>query len=202
MIKILALDPSGTGTTGIFFAHLDQEENTISDYSFGEFTHKDWKEHFEFLFKLVQKLEPNIIIFEDTTYTYGRQHQGTVSLCKLLGSVNAIGHTFGFIQQVGTVPVNSVKNFRDKVQTGTEEIMGLNFEIGRGKGWKYKEKKVSLHQVDALVVYHLWTKENMKSKEVISKEISTLKAKKRLGSRQKEKLEELERIYNKQEKTC
>jgi len=57
-----------------------------------------------------------------------------VSLCKLLGSLFGLKYTFDFIQQIGTVPVNNVKSFRDKVQTGTEEITGLSFEIGRGNG--------------------------------------------------------------------
>jgi len=41
MNKILALDPSGTGTTGIFCANLDQENNIINSYIFGDYTNKD-----------------------------------------------------------------------------------------------------------------------------------------------------------------
>jgi hypothetical protein len=43
--------------------------------------------------------------------------------------------TFEFVEQIGSVPVNNVKGFRDKIQTGIEDIDSLVFQGGgRGKG--------------------------------------------------------------------
>jgi hypothetical protein len=78
--------------------------------------------------------------------------------------------------------------------SGQEQIEGLTCKIGRGKGWKYSDKKISLHQLDALVIYHLWSEGSLESTKNIKKKIAELKAKKRLGIRQKESLEKLERF--------
>jgi len=45
-----------------------------------------------------------------------------------------------------------------------------------------------------LVIYHLWSKGSLESTKNIKKKITELKAKKRLGIRQKETLERLEKF--------
>ncbi|CAG8435205.1 5929_t:CDS:2 [Ambispora gerdemannii] len=138
-IRILSIDPSGTGTSGIFLVDIHHEDNSTISYEFQE--------------------------FKNTTYIYGRQQKGTVGLCKLLGGITSLEYIFTSLRQIGSVPVNVVKSFRDKVQTGTEEITGLSFEVGR---------------------------EHLKSSEEIERKIAQLKAKKRLGVRQQEHLTKLE----------
>ena len=81
-----------------------------------------------------------------------------------------------------------------KEQQRQEQIENLNCKPGRGKGWKYKRQKINLHQLDALVVYHLWSDKSLESKKSIKKKVKDLKSKKRLGIRQKEELERLERF--------
>jgi hypothetical protein len=81
--------------------------------------------------------------------------------------------------------------------TGREQLEGLTCKVGRGKGWKYKQKKISLHQLDALVIYHLWSGGVLESKKTLKKKLVELQAKKRLGIRQKEKLTRLEKILKK-----
>jgi hypothetical protein len=190
-LKILVIDPSGTGTTGIIFIVLD-ENNVIDLIRFYDSKSNEWKEHYWNLFSLIENLEPNIILYEDTNYIYGRQQKGTVGLCKLIGSIHGMKDTFDFIDEIGSVLVGVVKSFRSKVQSGVENIDGLTYQEGRGHGWKYKGERINLHLVDALVVYHLWSKKHLKSKDEIKAEIDELKSKKRLGSKQKEKLLELE----------
>ncbi|CAI2172219.1 8032_t:CDS:2 [Funneliformis geosporum] len=107
-----AIDPSGTGTTGIFLVIV--ENGVVVSYEF--------------------KDKPTIILYENTTYVYGRQQQGTVGLCKLIGSIYGMKNTFSFVEQIGDIPVSNVKSFRDKIQTGTEDIDGLLFQEGRGYG--------------------------------------------------------------------
>jgi hypothetical protein len=51
-----------------------------------------------------------------------------------------------------------------------------------------------LHQLDALVIYHLWSERSLESKKSLKKRIVELKRKKRLGIRQKEQLEKLEKF--------
>ena len=187
-MKYLCIDPSGTGTTGMVFFGA----NGKSKHIFFEYKNKDWEEHLNFIINIIREYKPDIIIYENTTYIYGRQHQGTVGLYKLIGGIVALRHIFDFIQEVTSMAVNQVKPFKDKLFSGQEQIEGLTCRVGRGKGWKYKQQKISLHQLDALVVYHLWSDKSLESKKSIKKKIIQLKAKKRLDIRQKEELERLE----------
>ena len=199
-MKYLCIDPSGTGTTGIFFFEVDSKsEHTFcsSRETFSEYKSRNWEEHLNFIIEIVKEWKPDIIIYENTTYIYGRQHQGTVGLYKLIGGIVALKHVFSFIQEINSMAVNQVKPFKDKLFLGQEQIEGLTCRIGRGKGWKYKRQKISLHQLDALVVYHLWSGRSLESKKSIKKKITILKTKKRLGIRQKEQLKKLESFVRK-----
>lgn len=189
-MKYLCIDPSGTGTTGMFFFVIEEKSKHI----FFECKNKSWEEHLNFIINIAREYKPDIIIYENTTYIYGRQHQGTVGLYKLIGGIVALKYVFDFIQEVDSIAVNQVKPFKDKLFRGQEQIESLTCQAGRGKGWKYKRQKINLHQLDALVVYHLWSGGSLESKKSIKKKITKLKAKKRLGIRQKEELERLERF--------
>ncbi|CAI2162892.1 16633_t:CDS:2 [Funneliformis geosporum] len=104
-MKCLCIDPSGTGTTGMVLFGTDSKES-----------------------------KPNTVIYENTTYIYGRQHQGTVGLYKLIGGIMALRYVFDFIQEVTSIAVNQVKPFKDKLFRGQEQIEGLTCQVGRGKG--------------------------------------------------------------------
>jgi hypothetical protein len=88
----------------------------------------------KYLVDLIKKEKPNIIIFEDTTYIYGRQHQGTVGLYKLIGGIVGLKYTFDFIKQIESLTVNTVKAFKKKLFKNKEQIEGLTCEVGRSKG--------------------------------------------------------------------
>jgi len=193
-LRILSIDPSGTGTTGTFSIVKGGFFPTgTKNYSFREYQSKEWEKHFEFVVNIIEEFEPDIVLYENTNYVYGRQQSGTVGLCKLIGAIAGLKYTSVSSQKIDGVLVNTVKAFRDKVQTGSEEIAGLSFQEGRGHGWTYWEKKISKHLVDALIIYHLWTREHLPNKEVIEQKITELKNKKRLGIRQQEQLEKYER---------
>jgi hypothetical protein len=87
-----------------------------------------------FIVGSTKKWKPDIIIYEDTTYIYGRQHQGTVGLYKLIGGIASLKYIFDFIQEVNSIAVNQVKPFKDKLFSGREQIEGLTCKAGRGKG--------------------------------------------------------------------
>jgi len=192
-MKCLCIDPSGTGTTGIFFFQGDSKPK----HTFFEYKSKKWEEHLHFIVRIVEEWKPEAIIYENTTYIYGRQHQGTVGLYKLIGGIVALKYVFDFIQKIDSIAVNQIKPFKNKLFAGHEKIEGLTCKVGRGKGWKYKRQKISLHQLDAIVIYHLWSGGSLESKKSIEKKITKLKAKKRLGTRQKEELERLEGFLQK-----
>ena len=137
-MKYLCIDPSGTGNTGIVFFQVNSKLKPI----FSEYKSKNWEEHLNFIVCLVKEWKPDIIIYENTTYIYGRQHQGTVGLYKLIGGIVALKYAFDFIQEINSVAVNQVKPFKDKLFAGREQLEGLTCKAGRGKGWKYKQKKL------------------------------------------------------------
>jgi len=185
--KIITIDPSGTGTTGIYF--LDKEKNSET---FQEYKNSKWEKHLKFLVEKIKDWRPNIIIYENTYYVHKRI-PGTLSLLKLIGGIVGMKYTFDFIEELSSIAVNQIKSFKDKLFVNKEQIEKLTWKIGRGKGWKYKNKKISLHQLDALIVYHLWSGESLESTKSIKKKITELKVKKRLGIKQKEKLEQLQK---------
>jgi len=67
----------------------------------------------------------------------------------------ALKYVFDFIQKIDSIAVNQIKPFKNKLFAEREKIEGLTCKVGRGKGWKYKRQKISLHQLDAIVIYHL-----------------------------------------------
>jgi hypothetical protein len=67
----------------------------------------------------------------------------------------ALKYVFDFIQEMDSIAVNQVKPFKKKLFFGQEQLEGLTCQAGRGRGWRYKRQKISLHQLDAIVIYHL-----------------------------------------------
>jgi len=167
--------------------------------SFQEHKSKNWEENLNFIANLVRKEKPRVVVYENTNYVHKRI-PGTLTLLKLIGGIVGMKFAFDFIEELGSVAVNQVKPFKDKLFSGQEQIEGLTCKAGRGKGWKYNSKKISLHQLDALVIYHLWSEGSLESTKNIKKKIAELKTKKRLGIRQKEKLEKLEEFLMNREK--
>lgn len=187
--KILTIDPSGTGTTGICLVNFPL-------ILFREYQSKNWEEHLKYIVEIVREWKPNIIIYETTNYIHKRL-PGSLSLLKLIGSIVSLKYIFAFLQEVNSIAVNQVKPFKNKLFKGEEEIEKLTCQTGRGKGWKYQDKRISLHQLDALVVYHLWSERSLESKKSLRRKVTELRRKKRLGSRQKEQLEKLEKLLAK-----
>lgn len=181
---VMTIDPGEA--TGICLIR----NNSIN---FQEHKSKNWEDNLNFIADLVRKEKPQIIVYENTSYVHKRI-PGTLNLLKLIGGIVGMKFAFDFIEELGSVAVNQVKPFKDKLFSGKEQIKGLTCKAGRGKGWKYNNKKISLHQLDALVIYHLWSKGSLESAKNIKKKITELKAKKRLGIRQKETLERLEKF--------
>jgi hypothetical protein len=52
----------------------------------------------------------------------------------LIGGIVGMKFAFDFIEELGSVAVNQVKPFKDKLFSGKEQIKGLTCKAGRGKG--------------------------------------------------------------------
>jgi len=75
------------------------------------------------------------------------------SLFKLLGALEVLP-----IQQIKSVPVNQVKELTKQLLHGIKRLEGLEYQKGRGKGWMFKGSKISLHQLEAYLIYWLWSR--------------------------------------------
>jgi len=143
MLRILSIDPSGTGTTGVCLI-----KTTIV---FQEFKSANWKKHAEYIAKIVKE-EPTIVLYENTNYLHSRQHSGTVSLLKLIGAIESLP------VKTESILVSQVKDLKSKVFKNQSQIPGLEFKYGQG--WFYESQKISLHCLDAFLVYYLWKERN------------------------------------------
>lgn len=148
MNKILTIDPSGTGTSGLFLT------DGIT-YEFTQFTNQDWKEHLLFIINFVKKNQPTLIIYEHTNYIHKRTADA-LSLFKLFGAIEGLVYTFPFLTQILFLPVSQIKQFYTRLYNNKEKISGLTYKVGRGNGWNYKGQHLSLHQVDAFLIYYIY----------------------------------------------
>ena len=142
MLKILSLDPSGTGTTGICLING-------SKITFQEFKHKDWSEHLTHLGSLILTFDPTLLLYENTNYINSRGKDMT-SLFRLMGAIESLP------LKKASILVHQIKDLKAKLLAGTKQIKGLTCQPGRGKGWIFKSQRISLHQLDAFLVYWLW----------------------------------------------
>ena len=140
MVKILSIDPSGTGKTGICLI----EGKKITFHEVGS---PNWKEHLTHIKGLIIIHQPTILLYETTNYINSKGKDMT-SLIKLLGTLELLTDL--------SIPVNQVKDLKAKLLAGTKQIPELTFKKGRGKGWMFKGQKISLHELDAYLVYWLW----------------------------------------------
>jgi hypothetical protein len=177
--RILSIDPSGTGTTGIYFKNGAQEQ-------FKQYTGKEWVEHYRFILSLVRIWQPNFVLFENSNYVSLRGKDMT-SLWKLLGAIEVLPYEFPVYLQTKGVPVNQVKGLRNKLLKKQQTITGL--EYLPGKGWHHNGKKISTHELDAYLVYWLWeSKANSKAKtKLVSKTIEANKNKQKVKTNDYEK---------------
>ena len=144
MLRILSIDPSGTGTTGIC---LINQKITLQ-----EFKSSAWKEHVIFLQKVVKDFQPNLLLYETTNYINSKGKDMT-GLLKLIGAIESLA-----VAKIESILVHQVKDLKGKLFKKQSQIPNLEFKFG--SGWFYESRRISLHQLDALLVYHLWKERN------------------------------------------
>lgn len=151
MVRVLSIDPSGTGTTGICLINSDKS------IEFQEYKDNDWKNHYEFIVSLAKVYKPNLLLFETTNFISNRS-KDSLNLIRLLGALECLG-----IKQVASVNVLRVKELSKLLLAGKIKIANLEYLVGRGKGWMWKGQRISIHQLEAYLVYYLF-KNNEQSK--------------------------------------
>ena len=172
-LRVLAVDPSGTGTTGVYYWNGKQG-------NFHQYQDKDWREHYWFIRSLIEKYYPDILLYETTNFISLRGKDMT-SLLKLLGTVEII--TLPYLAlRTETIPVDQVKRLKSKLLKGEAQITGLEYK--KGIGWHHNRKKISTHELDAYLVYWLWQTKLGENKakttpktKLVSKTISKPKSK-------------------------
>jgi hypothetical protein len=162
--RILSIDPSGTGTTGIYYRNGEYEE-------FAQFISREWKEHLVWIVDQTQALKPDLVIYEHTNFINLRGKDMT-SLIKLLGVIETLSLSCSVTKlRTETIPVDQVKRMRNKLLKGEQSIAELEYKPG--KGWHHNQKKISVHGLDAYLVYWLWEQKS----SLLSKDIANSKSK-------------------------
>jgi hypothetical protein len=157
--KYMSIDPSGSGTTGIFF--YDSEKN---EEIFATFKSKIWKEHFIFIKAFCEDNNADYIIYETTNFIKIRGFDLT-SLFKLFGIIESLTYLFP-IKKCETVLVGEIKRSYKKLKEGSLKINNLFFKAGRGGGWFRNDKKIDIHQLDAFLVLFCHLNKKEKSLEL------------------------------------
>lgn len=150
MDRIISIDPSGTGTSGIFFTDGELTE-------FQEFNNINWKEHYKKISLLIKYYKPNLLLFENTNFINSR-NKDSLSLLRLLGAIDCLP-----IKQIASVNVLKVKELSKSLLKGQTKIDDLEYQIGRGKGWMFNNKRISIHCLEAYLVYWVWNKDKNKT---------------------------------------
>ena len=149
MKKKIFIDPSATGTTGICIVG--------SEITFLKIENKDWKEHFEKIKDLVVENSADQVVYEiNNSIGVSNRTKHISRLFKLFGAIDAL--TCFLPIRVNSVPANQTKQLKKQIISKQKGIAGLNYQ--RGKSWTYQNENISVHEVDAFLVYWIWKGNN------------------------------------------
>lgn len=157
--RYMAIDPSGTGTTGIFFY-----DSVSKKELFATFKSKVWKEHFLFIKAFCEEQQADYIVYETTNFIKIRGFDLT-SLFKLFGIIESLPYLLP-IKKCETVLVGEVKRSFKQLKDNSLKMSDLFFKAGRGGGWFRNGTKIDVHQVDAFLVLYCYFKKNEKLLEI------------------------------------
>jgi len=148
-MKKLFVDPSATGTTGICLVG--------SEITFQQFENDDWKEHFGWVKGLVFENSISQVVYEvNNSISVNNRTKHISRLFKLFGAIEVL--TCFLPIKINSVPANQTKSLRAKLFKKQLGISGLEFKPGIG--WFYQGNKISVHQLDAFLVYWIWRGNN------------------------------------------
>jgi hypothetical protein len=120
MDKILAIDPSGTGTTGICLVNG-------KSIDFKEYKDIYWKNHYTFICSLINSHKPNLVLYENSNYISNRS-KDSLNLIRLMGAIECLAI------KTESINVTEIKKLSKALFTGTANLPNLEYLPGRGKG--------------------------------------------------------------------
>jgi hypothetical protein len=120
-MRILAIDPSGTGTTGICLVNSKSIE-------FKEYKDSSWKNHYSFIVSLIKSHKPNLLLVENSSYISNRS-KDSLNLIRLMGAIECLP-----IKAVKSINVTEIKKLSKALFAGTADLPNLVYLPGRGKG--------------------------------------------------------------------
>jgi len=161
--KIISFDPSAVGTMGICIV-----EN--GKFRFLENKVKEWEEHVRYATDLIKAEQPTHILYEGTNwvYSFGKESLGVF---KTFGAFEALAHYLNI--EVYSINANQVTALREAIYNKEINDLDIICEPGRGKGYKFRNERISGHKLDALLVVFLW-----EDKKLFSR-VSQIKANKK-----------------------
>ncbi len=116
--RYLAIDPSGSGTTGIFFYDTETREE-----GFANFKSKYWKDHFTFIKNFCEKTRVNHIVYETTNFIKIRGYDLT-SLFKVFGMIESLPYILP-IEKCETILVGEIKLLGRRLKEGLIKVDDL-----------------------------------------------------------------------------
>jgi len=140
-LTILALDPSGTSTTGYFyFANW-------SHYEIGSINGKNYLIKAKNLESLLKKLSPQILIWE-TSYWWK-----TTKAQKDLQELVYLNGVLGWLADKHGCESQRILNHSVKEVGNRQKIVGLE---QAENGWQFKGQVINQHERDALLVFWIY----------------------------------------------
>ncbi len=138
---ILALDPSGTSTTGYFYFV------NWSKWEMGSLEGKNYLIQAKNIKNLLKKLSPQVLVWE-TSYWWksSKAQKDLQELVDLNGVLGWLADKHGCESQ--RILNHSVKEVLSK-----QKITGLE---PAENGWKFKGKEINIHERDALLVFWIY----------------------------------------------
>jgi len=126
-----------------------------SEITLLKFENKDWKEHFKRIIDLVKENSIDLIVCETATYV-STTSSDIRELIGLVGAIQVLPYFFNL--KVEVLPSDQTKRLRKKIIDKQKGIASLDYQ--RGKSWTYKNNNISVHELDAFLIYWIWKGNN------------------------------------------
>lgn len=141
MLSILALDPSGTSTTGYFYFV------NWSNYDIGSITGQNYLIQAKNIENLVKNKQVQILVWETSFWWKTNKAQKDLQeLVYLNGVLGYLGDKYNC--QTQTIVNHTVKDVENK-----KTITGL---VKKDKKWYFKGRMINEHEKDALLVFWIY----------------------------------------------
>ena len=138
---ILALDPSGTSTTGYFYFV------NWSKWEIGSIEGKNYLIQAKNIENLLKNLKPQVLVWETSYWWKSSQAQKDLQELVYLNGV------VGWLAEQSGCESQRILNHSVKVVGNRQKIVGLE---QAENGWQFKGRVINVHERDALLVFWIY----------------------------------------------